>query len=254
MQNKYHEVNVLIVAGSILALVLVGFIVTILFMYKKKQFIHEQELLQTRLEIQENIFKEISEELHDNIGQILTVLKLTLSSLSVSANGDDLTSIQESKEMVGTIIKSISDLSKSLSPGRISKIGIVEALRFELEKIEKTKFFKTSLSISDFKFNLSAGKEIFLFRIIQEILTNIIKHSKANKIHADISGNDQSIHLTFSDDGVGFNLAEVLNSVSSQKGIGLINMMNRARLIGGKIKIFSEKGEGTTIKIELPVI
>jgi two-component system NarL family sensor kinase len=254
MQNKYQEVNVLIVAGSILALVLVGFIVTILFMYRKKQFIHEQELLQTRLEIQENIFKEISEELHDNIGQILTVLKLTLSSLSVSANGNDLTSIQESKEMVGTIMQSISDLSKSLSPGRISKIGIAEALRFELEKIEKTKFFKTSLSISDFKFNLSAEKEIFLFRIIQEILTNIIKHSKAKTIHADISGNDQSIYLTFSDDGVGFNVAEVLNSVSSQKGIGLINMMNRASLIGGKIKILSEKGEGTTIKIELRVI
>lgn len=253
MQNKYQEVNVLIVAGSILALVLVAFIVIILFMYKKKQYIHEQELLQTRLEIQENIFKEISEELHDNIGQILTVLKLTLSSLSVSANGNDLTSIRESKEMVGTIIQSISNLSKSLSPERISKIGIVEAVRFELEKLEKTKFFKTSLSISDCKFNMPAEKEIFLFRIIQEILTNIIKHSKAKTIHADISENDQLIHLTFSDDGIGFNVAEVLNSVSSQKGIGLMNMMNRARLIGGKINIVSEKGNGTAVKIELPV-
>lgn len=254
MQNKYQEVYVAIVAGSVLALLLIGFIVTILFMYKKKQFIHEQELLQTRLEIQENIFKEISEELHDNIGQILTVLKLTLSSLSFSIKGNDLTSIRESKEMVVTIMQSISDLSKSLSPERISKIGIAEALRFELEKLEKTKFFKTSLSISDCKFNLSAEKEIFLFRIIQEILTNIIKHSKAKTIHADISQNDQLIHLTFSDDGIGFNVAEALNSVSSQKGIGLINMMNRVRLIGGKIKILSEKGKGTAIKIELPVV
>lgn len=254
MQDKYKEVYILIIAGIILALLLVGFIVIILFMYKKKQYIHEQELLQTRLEIQENIFREISEELHDNIGQILTVLKLTLSSLSGSMKETDLTSIRESKEMVTTIIQSISDLSKSLSPERIGKIGIAEALRFELERLEKTKYFQTSLSISDFQFNLSAEKEIFLFRIIQEILTNIIKHSKAKTIRADLTQNDQFIHLTFSDDGTGFNVAEVLNSVSSKKGIGLINMMNRAKLIGGKIKIVSEKGEGTTIKIELPVV
>jgi len=254
MQNKYKEVYVLIVAGTVLALLLIGFIVIILFMYKKKQYIHEQELLQTRLEIQENIFKEISEELHDNIGQILAVLKLTLSSVSISLKGNDLTGIRESKEMVTTIIQSISDLSKSLSPQRISKIGIAEALRFELEKLEKTKFFKTSLSVSDCKFNLSAEKEIFLFRIIQEILTNIIKHSKAKTIHAAISENDQRIHLTFTDDGIGFNVAEVLNSASSKKGIGLMNMMNRARLIGGKIKIVSEKGNGTAVKIELPVV
>jgi signal transduction histidine kinase len=254
MQNKYQEVYVLIIAGIVLALLLVGFIIVILLMYKKKQYIHEQELLQTRLEIQENLFKEISEELHDNVGQILTVLQLTLSSISTDSDGDTLNSIQESKEMVRSVSQSISDLSKSLSPDRVSKIGIVEALRFELEKLEKTKCFQTSFSISDCTFNLSAEKEIFLFRIIQEILTNIIKHSKAQTIKADLTQGDHFIHLTLTDDGTGFNVAEVLNSVSSKKGIGLINMMNRARLIGGKINILSEKDKGTTVKIELPVV
>ncbi len=252
MQSKYQEVYVLIVAGCLLALLLVGFIVIILLMYKKRQFVHEQELLQSRLEIQENIFKEISEELHDNIGQILAVVNLTLSAIRITNNRDARSSIKESKEMIVTAIQGISDLSKSLSPERIGKIGIIEAVKFELEKLAKTKFFKTSFIGSDVSLELSVEKEIFLFRIMQEILTNIIKHSKAKTITVQFSKIDRCLYIRCSDDGIGFNVAETLNAVSSKKGIGLANMINRTKLIGGKINIFSTK-EGTTTRIEIPV-
>jgi len=186
MQNQYAEVIGVIVAGIFLALLLVGFIITMLVVYRKRQYQHQQELLHARLEIQENIFKNLSEEIHDNIGQELSVLKLTLSVISVKKEEEAEKFISESKGMVNHIITSISDLSKSLHTDRIVKIGIIEAVRFELEKIEKTNLFHTHFTYADAEFQINPGNEIFLFRIIQEVLNNMIKHSRAQNIFADL--------------------------------------------------------------------
>src|SRR5450432_2546852 len=114
MQNQFSEIIGVILAGIFLALLLVGFIITMLVVYRRKQYQHQQELLHARLEIQENIFKNLSEEIHDNIGQELSVLKLTLSVISVNEGADAEKFIGESKTMVNHIISSVSDLSKSL--------------------------------------------------------------------------------------------------------------------------------------------
>jgi two-component system, NarL family, sensor kinase len=252
MQDQYTEVIAVIIAGAILALLLVGFIVTMLIVYRKKQYKQEQELLQARLEIQENIFKNLSEEIHDNIGQMLSVLKLTLSAVSTSKMEESGSYLQESKVMLNHIIVSISDLSKSLHTDRIIKIGIMEAVGSELEKIEKTNLFTTSFNHGDCNFQLEPETEIFLFRIIQEILNNIIKHSKASNIQAGFFCREKYIVFTFADDGVGFDVKEAFQKSSSGRGIGLTSMMNRAKLIGGNLTITSEPGKGTKLVIEVP--
>lgn len=254
MQSQYTEVISVIVAGIFLALLLVGFIITMLVVYRKRQYQHQQELLHARLEIQENIFKNLSEEIHDNIGQELSVLKLTLSVISVKKEEEAEKFIGESKGMVNHIITSISDLSKSLHTDRIVKIGIIEAVRFELEKIEKTNLFKTSLTYADVDFQINPGNEIFLFRIIQEVLNNIIKHSRANNIRADLIYKENRIIFTFTDDGIGFDVKEAMQRPTSNRGIGLSSMMNRAKLIGGQLSIKSEPGKGTKTTIEIPAV
>jgi two-component system, NarL family, sensor kinase len=252
MQDQYPEVIAVIIAGSILSLLLVGFIVTMLIAYRRKQYKHEQELLQARLEIQENIFKNLSEEIHDNIGQMLSVLKLTLSAIPLQNDKEILDYILESKGMVNHIISSISDLSKSLHTDRILKIGIIEAVRFELEKIEKTNLFTTSFNHADCNFKLNPENEIFLFRIIQEVLNNIIKHSKAHIIDVSFFCKERFIVFTFADDGVGFDVKEAFLKASSNRGIGLTSMTNRAKLIGGQLTIISQPGSGTKSIIEIP--
>ena len=144
MQTQNSEIVAVIVAGIFLALLLVGFIITMLVMYRKRQYQHQQELLNARLEIQENIFKNLSEEIHDNIGQELSVLKLTLSVISLKKEEEAEKFISESRGMVNHIISGISDLSKSLHTDRIIKIGVIEAVKFELDKIQKTNLFNTS--------------------------------------------------------------------------------------------------------------
>ena len=254
MQDQYPEVIVVIIAGALLALLLVGFVVTLLVVYRRKQFLHEQELLQARLEIQENIFRSLSEEIHDNIGQVLSVLKLTLSVTPLKEDQDAYKYVQESRQMVNNIIASISDLSKSLHPDRIIKIGIVEAVRFELEKLEKTNLFSTSFVQDGAHFQIPPENEIFLFRIIQEILNNIIKHSKAKNINVSFSHKERSIVFTFVDNGVGFDVKEAMQKSSSGRGIGLTSMMNRAKLIGGYLTISSELQKGTSIVMEIPAV
>ncbi|MFT3935060.1 MAG: ATP-binding protein [Chitinophagaceae bacterium] len=252
MQNQYSEIIWVVLATVFLALLLVGFIITMLVAYRKKQYQHQQELLNARLEIQENIFKNLSEEIHDNIGQELSVLKLTLSVISVKKEDEAEKFISESKAMVNHIISGISDLSKSLHTDRIIKIGIIEALRFELAKIEKTNLFKTHFTYADAEFQINPGNEIFLFRIIQEMLNNIIKHSRAQNIYADLIFKENRIIFTFTDDGKGFDVKEAMQRPSSDKGIGLTSMVNRAKLIGGQLSITSQPGMGTKTVIEIP--
>lgn len=254
MQNQYAEVIGVIVAGIFLALLLVGFIITMLVVYRKRQYQHQQELLHARLEIQENIFKNLSEEIHDNIGQELSVLKLTLSVISVKKEDEAEKFISESKGMVNHIITSISDLSKSLHTDRIVKIGIIEAVRFELEKIEKTNLFHTHFTYADAEFQINPGNEIFLFRIIQEVLNNMIKHSRAQNIFADLICRENRIIFTFTDDGKGFDVKEAMQRPSSDRGIGLTSMVNRAKLIGGQLSIISQPGKGTKTVIEIPAV
>ena len=254
MQNQYSEVIGVIIAGIFLALLLVGFIITMLVVYRKKQYQHQQELLNARLEIQENIFKNLSEEIHDNIGQELSVLKLTLSVIPVQPENDAGKYISESRSMVNHIISSVSDLSKSLHTDRILKIGIVEAIKFELEKIEKTNLFKTSFNYADQDLHMTDGNEILVFRITQEILNNTIKHSKAKNIQAEIAHRGNSIFFIFTDDGVGFDVKEAMQRPSSSRGIGLTSMVNRAKLIGGQLTLWSQPGMGTKTTIEIPAI
>lgn len=254
MQNKFSEIIAVIIAGIFLALLLVGFIVTMVVMYRRKQYQHQQELLNARLEIQENIFKNLSEEIHDNIGQELSVLKLTLSVISLKKEAEAEKFITESRGMVNHIIAGISDLSKSLHTDRIIKIGVIEAVKFELEKIQKTNLFETSFTYADVEFNINPGNEIFLFRIIQEILNNIIKHSKAKNILAELVYKQNCIIFTFTDDGVGFDVKEAMQRPSSNRGIGLTSMVNRAKLIGGQLSVISQPGKGTKTIIEIPAV
>jgi len=251
MQAQYPEVNVLIAVSSVVALMLIGFIVTLVIFYQRKQFSHEQELLKTQLEIQENVFKDVSQEIHDNIGQILSVIKLTLASAPVSKEHPAYEYLQDSKAMVTGVIEDISDLSKSLHPDRVLKIGIAEAVHFELEKLQRTGQFKTSMKQPDKHIVLSTKNEIFLFRIVQEILNNIVKHSEADHIGVVMDFDGENTSIQVKDDGKGFDVEKILQRSTMERGIGLSSMKNRMKMIGGTIDIKSAPGFGTTIQIYL---
>jgi signal transduction histidine kinase len=251
MQAQFPEIYVLIAISLVVALMLITFIVALVIFYRKKQFTHEQELLKTQLEIQEHVFKDVSQEIHDNIGQVLSVIKLTLASAPVKKDDPAYEYLQDSKTMVSGVIEDISDLSKSLHPDRVLKIGIAEAVQFELVKLQKTGQFETSMKHPDKHIVLSTKNEIFLFRILQEILNNIVKHSEARHINVVMEFDGENTSIVVKDDGKGFDVEKTLQRSSMERGIGLSSMKNRMKMIGGTFEIKSAPGFGTTTQIYL---
>lgn len=213
----------------------------------KTQF--EQELLQTQLEIQEQTLKTISEEIHDNVGQVLSLAKLNLNTVGNITDQNVQSKIDNTKDLVSKAINDLRDLSRSLHGEKIGEIGLQDAIANELRVIKNTGQFETGLKINGKFYPLDPQKEMVLYRIVQEALHNSIKHAKASDLQVQLNYQPDVFTLTITDNGTGF-YPETLHA--SQTGIGLKNMQNRAIIIGGEFSINSSKNKGTSISIELP--
>ncbi|MEI9944101.1 MAG: ATP-binding protein [Chitinophagaceae bacterium] len=261
--HKNQEIYFIVIIGIILGLLLVGFIVTMLFLYQRRQHKQEQEMaiikdkyekevLRSQLEIQENTFKTIAQELHDNIGQTLSVVKLSLSVLPLEKEHPAYEQSKGLQELLNKAVYDLSDLTKSLYTDRITDVGLVESMKFELATIKKTGVLDIQFHATGMEFDLSEQKAIFLFRMFQEMLNNVLKHSQATRISVSVNYfDDETFTLKVEDNGVGFDVTAKRQSVSSSQGVGLKSLFNRAQLIGANIDIKSSKGNGTTIIVRL---
>ena len=269
MQNQNAEIISVLIIGGLMAIMLVLFIVAIVLLYQRRQQRHErdliklkeeydQELLRSQLEIQERTLKTISQELHDNIGQMLSVVKLSVSGAlyTMDKQTAEYESITASKDILNKAIGDLSNLTKSLHTDRIAQVGLDESIQYEIETIKKTglvdiEFFR---EVSDHHFSLNGQTSVFLFRMFQEIVNNTLKHSKATRVNVYINyTKDNTFVLKIEDNGVGFDFNEKKNTASSSSGVGLKSMMNRAKLIKADFLIDSKPGKGTTITIALPL-
>lgn len=207
----------------------------------------QQDILRTQLEIQEQTLKTISGEIHDNIGQVLGLAKLNLSTLPLLTDETVRKKVDSAREQVKKAINDLRDLSKSLHGDKIAEIGLEQAIAGQLKIIENSGQFTTSLSINGDSKILEAKQEMVLFRMTQEILNNAVKHSKATQISVTISYTTVGIGISISDNGIGFD-SEKLDA--TQTGIGLTNVYSRAALINAKVSVQSFLGTGTIISIE----
>jgi signal transduction histidine kinase len=253
-----EEVFVLILVGIIVFLVITGLLVVIGFYYQKKKFQHKQQLasqekeyaqqlLQSQLEIQEQTFNSISSEIHDNVGQILSLAKVQLNILDQKTVVDKGL-LRDAKESVGKALTDLRDIAKSLSSDRILQSGLFEVTQSELQRIHRTGIMCTSIEQKGTEINISNQKKLIIFRIIQESLQNIIKHSNADNINIVFTYDKEQIAITITDDGKGFDTC----MLEKKDGQGLQNIPTRANLIGGSAKIVSQPGFGTAIVITSP--
>jgi len=265
MQDQNKEIFFVIFMATLLAFLLVGFILGMIFFYQRKrqkqerELIrikeeYEQEVLRSQLEIQETTMKTIAQELHDNIGQSLSVIKLWMSMAPIGEDHEAYEGVQNSKEMLQKVIRDMADLTKSLHTDRISDIGLGEAIRFDLASIRRAGILKINFETQGEEFHFPDQKSIFIFRMYQEMMNNIIKHSQATHVKVSLiySGNDTFV-LTIQDDGIGFDVQQKKESGSGSSGLGLKSMRNRAKMIGADLAIQSEPGKGTDISVTVPL-
>jgi two-component system, NarL family, sensor kinase len=234
-------------------------LVVIVFMYQRRQQSykrekqllqsqHTQAILQTQLEIQEQTLATISQEIHDNIGQILSLAKLNLNTMPVQPEGKP--KLDSTVQLVGKAISDLRDLSRSMHGDRIAELGLHEAIAAEMKIVQNTGQFAADMQTDGSIYRLGQQPEMVLFRMVQEALHNAIKHSNASTITIKMNYQPELLTITVSDNGKGFSPQQL---EAAQKGIGLKSMQNRAALIGATFSISSPAGKGTFINIELTI-
>lgn len=263
MSEGQREIFYLVIAVTALVLLLTAFmLLTVIIYNKRKRKIllekellkktYEQELLRTKLEIQEQTLQTISEEIHDNIGQALSLAKLNLNTLDYLDPDKLKHKTTDAKELVSKAIQDLRDLSRSLNTDAIASQGLLSALEQELEMYRRTDF-KTELLTDGPVPRLEPQKELIIFRIIQESLNNISKHADAGQIRVIIKAGKENLEIRVEDNGKGFDPGLVQRRTENTKSLGLRNMANRAAMIGADFRLCSEPGKGTIVILTLPL-
>jgi signal transduction histidine kinase len=249
--------------GLFAAFLLLGALAFILFfLYRRRHFkwlaerqqlmlSYEQELLKARLEIQEQTFRHISQEIHDNIGQVLSLAKLNIYTMDMAQPALLEQKIHDCKNLVSKAIHDLRHLSRGLSPDYIADLGLPKAIEYELEMIKKTGDYETVFQAEGKPYILDKQKVLIIYRILQETLNNIIKHSSARKIIIYLLYRPEEFKLIITDNGKGFDLTPLNDNTSS--GLGIRNMHNRAQLIGAGFLISSTLEKGTSVTVTVPV-
>ena len=256
-----QDIVIGIAAGIIFILFLAGSIISFVFEYKKKQSKHKEELLlekirneklvlQTQFEVQEQTRKNIASDLHDNIGQLLSLTNLTLASINLLDIEKAEQKINDTRSLITRSIKELRQLSKIIHGEQLIQQGLIETIEQEINWLKRNEQYivRFEHEVSTLETN-QVDKDLFLYRLLQECLNNIIKHSGATQIYIQLLYRVQIMHLTIQDNGVGFNYTEV-SKLSS--GLGLANMQKRIDLLKGTFHIHSEPNKGTTLEFSIP--
>ena len=200
--------------------------------------------------------KNIADKLHDDLGQILTVLKIGLDQLKMQWPSES----KEAQERIDGLIEltrktteTIRTLTYHLRPPILDDLGLITALNSLINQIEKQTAISIEFSSAGFKKRLEPEIEIILFRIIEECLTNIVKHSHASRASIHLIQSFPRVVVTVEDNGIGFNKKEILASSKAGSGLGLASIHERIEFLKGLIKINSVAGGGTCIRIEIPL-
>ena len=246
---------------TLFILAMTAFIVVILFFVQKKQkgystdltavkANYDRELFKAQLEIQEATFKEIAREIHDNVGQILSLARLGLGTLDLDQKEDSLESIAEISHFLEQALGDLRNMARNMNSENIINSGLQKSIEMQVGFLKREGKFNVNLCVEGILVKLNETKEIIFFRILQEAVNNIIRHSAATEIGIALSYKKECVQLQIRDNGKGFNLDETLSGVTHING--LYNMQHRAKIIDGEFTIESVKGRGTIISVTTP--
>lgn len=250
---KKREVQLVLISSVSGFLILIAVFLLIYNRYKqkKKTEMDERIAIQQKLrfkavlEAEEKERVRIARELHDSLGQMLSAAKMNVSAMD-SHSTEDEKLMNNAKKLIDDSVKEVRSISHNLMPAGLTEKGIVFALNELANKINDTGLLHIELMINSSEKRLDTSVEIAVYRIVQEVVNNMIKHSKANKVEVLLDYNSDKIYLSIKDNGVGFDTAAIENS----SGIGWKNIFSRVYMMNGDVQVNSQPGRGTLVNIE----
>ena len=203
--------------------------------------------------VREEDRKRVARDLHDEIGQILTAIKMDMKWMSrrlPDSESEVRDRLQESLQSIDEGVKSVRAICSRLRPGVLDDLGLAAAIEWQASEFESRNGVRCQVSVPPVDLHMDGDRATAAFRIFQECLTNVIRHARAKLVRVGLSQEDESIVLVVEDDGVGF----LETNLSSTPGsLGLLGMKERAQACGGDVRIFSSPGNGTTVTIRVPL-
>ncbi len=212
----------------------------------------EKRLINAIIQTEEKERRRFAKDLHDGLGPLLSTVKLSVSTLKEMENDPDKKHIIQNADLIiNESIKSIKEISNNLSPHILNNFGLASALKNFSHKIEESKAININFESNAFDQRFDENIEVILYRITCELITNTLKHANAKNIEIVLTLQPKCIIISYTDDGIGFDVNEAIYDSATPKGMGYKNIISRINTIKGKIDIESNKDTGTKILIRV---
>jgi signal transduction histidine kinase len=218
----------------------------------------EQELRQLTsqlLSIQEKERRRVARELHDELGQALTVLKINLVAIEDKLAPDQQhlkANCEHMLSYIDTVIENVRRLSWDLSPSSLEDLGLSAALGYLVDETCRTHHLQSAVVMDEIDQLFPPEIQINIYRIFQESLTNVVKHARASLVSVNVTREDGKVSFMIRDNGRGFNVKQVMDSKVAKRSLGLTAMNERALMARGSLQISSRRGQGTTVAFSIP--
>jgi signal transduction histidine kinase len=231
----------------IIAIIIVYFFVSII-RYHRRYMRLQREKIFAEITIRENERKRIAGDLHDSLGPLLSAVKLNISSVDIEVPGDREI-LEKTAGYIDDIIGSMRRISHDLLPSTLERKGLLEAVREFIQQVKNKQSVDIQLYVVK-EIRVPKEKEIHIFRMVQEIVHNTIKHAQAKNLQIGFSEENGHLLCLTKDDGKGFDKAKIL---TASQGLGLRSLESRCEILNGILTLESTPGSGTNYFIKIPV-
>lgn len=213
-----------------------------------------QMLFQELMHVQEQERRQLARDLHDEIGQALTAVKMNLQTLQRSGGAvASASSLEDSLTIIDGIMQHVRDLSLDLRPSLLDDLGLVSAVRWYVSRQAERAGWAADVAAEESLSRLPPDLAIAGYRLVQEAVTNAMRHAKASRISVSLQRQDDELDIRIRDDGSGFDVSEIQTRVAQRHTLGLLGMEERVRLLDGRLAIDSHPGKGTEVRVRIPL-
>lgn len=249
----------LFVITCILLVMVFAFMVVFLIAYKRNmriqkamldlENIHHLDMISSNLKVLEDERQRFAQDLHDEIGASLSAIRLYVSSMDRTAQEAELKSkLQEVKQTIDQSMASTRRIAYNLLPPTLEMMGLGAVVNDLADSLKKSPV-SVLVDVQQGLPRLDYQRELILYRIIQELVSNTLKHAQATQVNIQLSFDDTTYRIKYVDDGKGFDMAQIAN-----KGMGLVNMKNRLSIVGGTLSMFTAPQKGFEVRLEIPLV
>jgi len=257
-QRNRNKIQLFLFIGLVLSISFISIFLFYRFKQRQKAKLLLEKTRQEKLrykaviESEQKERKRVAQELHDGLGQLLSTTKMNIAGLDeaiLNSDNEDKEMYKNSILLIDEAVVEVRNISHNLMPGALIKFGLLSALKDLVKKVNTAGKLKLDFVYDENLGKLSETSEIAIYRIVQEVLNNTIKHSGANSARIEFKRKEKKLFIEISDNGKGMDISKIDES----KGIGWKNIYSRVDILNGNIKIISEKGKGTKLFIDLEI-